>query len=56
MKKSSYQKLKEENLILTRRLVLLALDKNNMETFIVKQKWKMKLELEKSVWYGDVKR
>lgn len=53
MRKSSYQKLKEENRDLKRQLMILSTEEDSVEAMGIKMVWKMKSDLEKNLmFYG----
>lgn len=52
-KKSSYQKLKEENLELLRDLRLIVMDTEKMDSILTKAKWNAKFRAEDMFLFGS---
>jgi uncharacterized protein (DUF2344 family) len=56
-KLSSYQKMKQKYEASIRQLtddiITLVIEKDFVKTTTVKMKWRMRLDVEKAIWFGD---
>lgn len=53
MKKSSYQKLKEENLKLKRQLIVISTIPKSLTAMNIMAEWRIRNDLDKSIMAGD---